>query len=169
MLNSNYDAQLSTTKIETRVHIYNSMWLNMHAVRPGENIAISGINMDTEKREEWFAHVEKFIKVGEKDGERTWDVLMIRYFEELEEDEWPNDIRKTFSRESKCRILKWHALGRRLEFVAPGHVLCKVDVSSISPTKKKGSELFVYNPWTTTTLFSKVPVSGHMLDAQIYS
>lgn len=81
------------------------MWLNMHTVHPGENVAISGNNADTGEREAWFARIEKFIKVRETDSERTWEVLMIRYYEYLKEDDWPENIRKAFSNESGCRIL----------------------------------------------------------------
>ena len=76
MLNSTFDARVSTMDIKTTAQVYNSMWLNAHAVRVGECIAVLGSNSDTEALETWFACVEKFIKVKDTFGERVWDVIM---------------------------------------------------------------------------------------------
>ena len=105
----------------------------------------------------------KFLKIEEDCGKRTWDVVMVRYFENLTESDWSEDIRKNFSSTSDCKILRWHALGKLVYFVATGHILHKVDVSPIHRTEREGGRLFIYNPWTTTTLFSKIPVVGHSL------
>ena len=37
-------------------------------------------------------------------------------FEDLSEEDWPDDIWQNFSPESDCRILKWHALGKKNVF-----------------------------------------------------
>ena len=114
----------------------------MHTVRPGDRIAILGKNEDTGRREEWFARVEKFIKVGEINGKRMWDFVIVRYFEDFSVNDWPKDINLP---ESDCRILKWHGSGKKTFFVTTEHVICRVDISSILQSKGK-SELFIYNP-----------------------
>lgn len=155
MLND-FNAHVSAAAIKSRMRIYNSMWLNMHAVRAGDDIAILGSNTETEEQETWLARMEKFVKVEEA-GERTWDVVMVRYFEDLEERHWPEDISQRFWLKSNCRILRWDGMGKKVFFVAAEHVICRVDMSPIQERA-----LFIYNPWTTT-VFSKIAVIGHPL------